>query len=265
MGHIITKLTLLVSILVVSSLILSKPTYAQVGVTTPATPDFGVRYDIFSTYIPPVYGVDPSTGKAVITQAGYNSLDETVYIEIVNQPFIPYKDSDGHDIQLFYNIRWKDPSNNSWIYLNEVKGNLKWTQTQNSERTISTFSFRENRNKGLLVLDMPIGSETDFQVEASIGYFTADNVFVGKTSGWTDPQAIMHAPDYSSSNPTSMPSSSATPTETHTATPQQNSTQERVLFGLNWQETAIILLGVTVVVLAFALVLSRKRTVKPFT
>jgi hypothetical protein len=81
------------------------------GVTAPLNPSFSVSYDIFTTYVPPVYGVDPSSGKAVITQAGYTVLDETVYVRIVNQPFVPYKDSSDNTIQLFYNIRWKDPSN----------------------------------------------------------------------------------------------------------------------------------------------------------
>lgn len=196
---------IIIAIVIVSTILMVKSLNAQVGVTTPLNPSFSVSYDIFTTNVPPVYGVDSSSGKAVITQSGYTVLDETVYIRIVNQPFVPYKDSSDNNIQLFYNIRWKDPSNTFWIYLDEVKNNLRWTQTPNEEFTISSFSFKDNRIKGMLILDMPFGSETDFQVQALIGYYLTDNVFVGKTSAWNTPQSIQHATlptDYNYPSPT---------------------------------------------------------------
>lgn len=99
----------------------------------------------------------------MITQAGYTILDETVYVRIVNQPFVLYKDSSGNNIQLFYTIKWKDPSNTFWTYLDEVKNNSRWTQTPNEEFTISSFSFKDNRIKGLLILDMPLGVKQIFK------------------------------------------------------------------------------------------------------
>ncbi len=71
------------------------------------TPNFSVTYLVNSHIIPPVYGVDPSTGKAVIPQAGYTVENEKVWIDIVNQPVVPYTDSNGNTINLFYNIRYK--------------------------------------------------------------------------------------------------------------------------------------------------------------
>jgi hypothetical protein len=86
-----------------------------------------------------------------------------------------------------------------------VKNNSRWTQTPNEEFTISSFSFKDNRIKGLLILNIPFGSETDFQVQALIGYYGSDNVFVGKTSAWNTPQSIQHATlpsDYNYPSPT---------------------------------------------------------------
>jgi hypothetical protein len=207
---------LLVAMLAVTSLITVEFACAQVGVTTPATPNFGVKYDIFITHVPPTYGVDPSTGKAVAIQEGYDGVDETVYLYIVNQPFVPYKDSDGNYIQLFYSVRWLEPSNNSWV------DPVRTTQAPNQEFTVCTFKFMGKYHKVSYGLDIPIGSETDFQVEASIGYFTADNVFIGKTSGWTNPQSIQHAPDYDASNSSPVPSSpSATSTPSDSLTERQ--------------------------------------------
>ncbi len=202
-------------VILVTSISMVKLAIAQVGVTTPARPNFGVEHNIFLTDVPPTYGVDPSTGKAVVIQEGYTGVDETVYVRIVNQPFIPYKDSTGNNIQLFYSIRWLEPSNNSWV------DPVRTTQAPNEEFTVCTFEFMGNYHKVSHGLDIPIGSETDFQVEASIGYYTADDVFVGKTSGWTNPQAITHAPNYTPSSTTPTPSeTSPTDSQKPTATPE---------------------------------------------
>jgi hypothetical protein len=247
----------IIAILAISSLIIIKSVSAQVDVTTPSTPNFGVRYEIFPIYVPPVYGVDASTGKAMITKEGYTAFDETVFVEIVNQPFVSYKDSNGNNIQLFYNIRWKEPSNNSWIYLDEKP---QLTQTPNSEQTITTFDFIGNYHRISEGLDIPIGSETDFQVEAYIGYYTTDNVFTGKISGWIDPQSIMHAANYST---TTNPNASSTPSQNPTTESHQQNIQSVSLFDLNWEQIAIILLSFTVAILAVVLMLSRRKSTKP--
>ncbi len=222
--------------LTILSIVLVNPGCAQVGVTNPSTPSFGVNYEIVPIDIPPVYGVDQSTGKAVVTKAGYTAYDETVFITILNQPFVPYKDSDDNNIQLFYSMRWKAPRNNSWVEP------VNTTQS-NEERTICTFDFMGNYHKELEGLDIPLGSETDFQVEASIGYYTTDNVFVGKSSGWTNPQAIQHAANYSAS-----PSGSS-------AIPNSS-----VLFGLDWVGVVVIaLLAVVVALLLVVVVVYLRR------
>jgi hypothetical protein len=182
---------LFVAILTASNMLITNTTFAQVGVTTPSTPSFGVRYEFFPHSVPPVYGVDPSTGKAVMTKEGYTVYSESAYLSIMNQPFEPYKDANGNSIQLYYNIRWKDPISNSWVYM---PPSARMTQNSEGDRILVNFDFKDSSQKsGWGVLDIPMGTETDFQVQAMIGYYTSSNVFMGKTSDWTDTHSVMHA------------------------------------------------------------------------
>jgi hypothetical protein len=178
----------LVVILAVSSLLMVNVTFAQVGVTTPSSPSFGVSYKFFPHSTPPIYGVDPSTGKAVLTREGYTVYSESAYLSIMNQPFEPYKDSNGNFMQLYYNIRWKEVSNN-WVYLSP---SARMTQSSDSDRILVNFDFKDSYSKsGWGILDIPMGTQTEFQVQAMIGYYTSDNVFVGKTSEWAAQQSVM--------------------------------------------------------------------------
>jgi hypothetical protein len=177
---------------------------AQASVTMPTTPKFGVSYRITSVYIQPIYGFDTSTGQSVITQAGYYTNNEDVWIEILNQPFNPYNDSEGNYIQLFYNLAWREPINNSWVTLESYQ---MPTQNQDGDRTLAHFEYRGNYNSGPYAIDIPIGNETDFQVQALIGYFTSEYVFVGKTSDWANAQSVQHANYSSLVSPSPSPSS----------------------------------------------------------
>ena len=180
------------ALLVASIMLLANTAFAQVGVTTPSTPSFGVRYEFFPHSVPPIYGVDPATGKAVMTKEGYTVYSESAYLSIMNQPFEPYKDANGNSIQLYYNIRWKEPSSNSWMYMSP---NARITQNSEGDRTVVSFDFKDSYTKsGWGIIDIPMGTETDFQVQAMIGYYTSNNVFVGKTSDWTTTQSVMHGP-----------------------------------------------------------------------
>lgn len=179
---------LLVVSLFISSFVIALPSSAQVGVTTPSDPVFGVEYMFWPSVIPASYGVDPSTGKAVLTQWSYTVYSETAFVSIASQPFVPYKDTDGNSIELYYNIRWKDPSNNSWMYL---PPSCRLRQQDNFHNVGATFSFKDSyvySGSSGATLNIPMGTQTDFQVEALIGYYTANNTFVGKTSGWTEKQ-----------------------------------------------------------------------------
>jgi hypothetical protein len=178
-------------IIAISTTSIIKTSNAQIGVTTPSVPGFGVSYEFFPHTVPPTYDVDPSTGKAVMTRESYTLYSESVYLSIMNQPFVPYKDSNGNSIQLYYNIRWKEPSNNTWVYM---PPGARMTQNSEGDRILVNFDFKDSYSKsGWGILDIPMGTETEFQVQAMIGYYTSDNVFLGKTSDWAVSQSIQHA------------------------------------------------------------------------
>jgi hypothetical protein len=172
-------------------------------------PDWGVRYEAYTIYVPPIYGVDPSTGKAVITQAGYNEVYRKVWVDIQNQPFVPYNNSNGQLIQLFYDVRWKGHSDNSWEGPPDY---IRYTQLSGSPATGIIIGFKGYKGSDgwMQLLDYVPGSQIDFQVKASIGYYTADNVFIGETSGWSNTQTITIS---ESQTPTSPPANSPTPSQ----------------------------------------------------
>ncbi|MCL5876450.1 MAG: hypothetical protein M1540_01400 [Candidatus Bathyarchaeota archaeon] len=251
MGNISKAFLLFVIMSVFSSLSIINQVSGQVGVTTPITPGFSVNYEEYNWYISPTYDVDPSTGKAVMTHEGYYKVNRYAHISISNQPFEPYPDSKGNLIDLFYDIKWKPHNADSWQTLLPPGSHL----SQNKEFYLSAVSigFKGNPDHSLWdLLDYIPGNQIDFQVQALIGYYTVDNVFVGQSSGWSNTQTLTIPNDDSTSSPSQNP----------TATPQQQNAQSGVLLGLNWEQIALIVLILIVAVLAFALVLSRRRSVK---
>lgn len=250
----------LVALLAMSGILVAHTALAQTGVTTPSSPSFGVSYEFFPNRIPPTYGVDPTTGKAVLTREGYTVYSESAYLSIMNQPFEPYKDSNGNSMQLYYNIRWKEVSNN-WVYLSP---NARMTQSSDSDRILVSFDFKDSYSKsGWGILDIPMGTETEFQVQAMIGYFTSDNVFVGKTSDWAPPQCVQHATipeDLNSPIPTENPTPSPSPTD---SLPNNGTTSPNTNLELTMTLTWIII-GVLVISVISLLLYVRhlKRSIK---
>lgn len=125
--------------------------------------------------------------------------------------------------------------------------------------------------------DVSAEGQIDVKVQALIGYSTQISrglyssqfgeayyyVFtVVKTSDWSNIQTISIPSGVVSISPSQNPITS--PTISHSqdpiATPQQPDVQSGVLFGLDWEQIAIIFLGIAVVVLATVLVISRRRS-----
>ena len=223
MDSISKVFSIVIVIIAVLSLNVVKPACAQVGVTNPSMPEFGVRYETYTLYVPPTYGVDPATGKAVVTQAGYNEVYRMVWVDIQNQPFVPYNNSNGQLIQLFYDVRWKGHSDASW---ESIPAGIWFTQLSDSPRTGVIIGFKGYKGSEgyMALLDYVPGSQLNFQVKASIGYYTADNVFIGETSGWSNTQTLTIG---ESQTPT--PSPTATPTSTPSQEPQQTEQIEPIV------------------------------------
>ena len=167
-----------------------KPACAQ-SIPTPSVPEFSLKL------IPSLYKVtntNPYTGVNNTQQIDNNTID----VVINNQPFAPYS-----NIQLYYNVQVKG----------HFENNEQWTQVTN-------FPTQSNSEYTILSVpanNYPAGSELDFRVEASIGYFTTvpyyppgdteipygtTQVFNGTESGWSNTQTL------------TIPASSTSPTPT---------------------------------------------------
>jgi hypothetical protein len=254
MGNINKAFILLIILLglTISNSIIIQPICAQVGVTKPSIPAFDVTLQTYRQYIPPTYGVDSSTGKAVIIKEGYTEVQKWVRVEIGGQPFLRYNNSDGQLISLFYNVRWKGDHDMSWQYIPQ---NIHYRDAAEPWDTqaigcLISLGFKgvpKGPVSGWMELLDPNATQIDFQVEALIGYYTADDVFIGQSSGWSNTQTLNV-------------SDGSTSTNLGTTSPSSSNLQQTGNF--DWEQIAIILLGVTVIVLAFTLVLSRRRSAK---
>ncbi|MEM2098196.1 MAG: hypothetical protein QXU99_00410 [Candidatus Bathyarchaeia archaeon] len=185
------------------------PATAQATIPKPSIPEFTVKFVDNSYDVPPAYGVDPYTGKEMITQAGYHVQNKTIEVIIKNQPFTPYKDANGNFIGLYYSIRVKEQFGDSWTYPNfgyyYVEGDEEANYVgadMGSDYTVITYGLiGNNGTKDSLCLDISAGGQVDFQVRAFIGYYTRTttmtalgeshrDVFTGETSDWSTTQTI---------------------------------------------------------------------------
>jgi len=217
----------LILTMVISSptLLTSKSVNAQKGVTQPVVPAFGVTLRTVPHGVPPTYGVDSSTGKAVIIKAGY--MEQYVWVEvgIAGQPFWQYNNSAGQLIQLYYDVRWRSNLDASWqTFPSEIdyyRDAMDPWDTQ-AIGVLITLGFKGIGSGGgaegyLSMLD-PAAKQIDFQVEALIGYYNSNNVFVGKSSGWSNTYTLeVSIPsDAALTSPASSPIPVTSPTATAT-------------------------------------------------
>ncbi|MFA5573169.1 MAG: hypothetical protein WDA42_08675, partial [Candidatus Bathyarchaeia archaeon] len=74
-----------------------------------------------------------------MTKEGYTVYSESAYLPIMNQLFEPYLDSEGNSINLYYNVRWKEPSSESWLY---KPSSARMTQSSEGDRILVGFDFK---------------------------------------------------------------------------------------------------------------------------
>lgn len=263
----------LILILTVSSLMMVNSVQAQ---TTPSVPEFTVQFIDSSYDTQTTTSIDIYTGQNV-THAGTHVESRTIQISIKNEPFIVQDSTSNY----YYNIRFKGHFEEEWheAYNPNVNGLLG---RDSGAETVFSLQGEYSSTEGLKLTPQgiyyptfPPNAQIDFQVQAMIGYihhadampFSAD-VFEGQTSGWSSTQTIaisdnsITTPDISPSPSSITPKPSDSPSQEPTATPDQPDTQTGVLFGLDWEQTAIVLLGVVVVLLVVVVVFQRKRGTK---
>ena len=257
---------LIILILTASATLIATPASA---VPNPSPPEFTVQYVDHSYDIPPTYGTDPYTGKTIITNYGSHVDNRTVDVTITNQPFTPYIDPNSNQtIYLYYNIRSKGHFD-SWDTATSGHS-MDGFQASNSGYTVVSFNIQ--------YWNVPQGGEIDFQVKAITGFTYYNAQYCGTQysttvgdSGWSNTQTITidnatpasptippESTPYPTYNPytppvTSNPTATVSPPQNPTATPTRPDTQKAVLFGFDWEQTALLVLVVVIAILAVAL------------
>ena len=156
---------------------------------------------------------------------------------------------------LYYDVRVKGHFEENWTelypYSDDSRPDLQ-LQSASENTLISTPQ------------DYPAGGQVDFQVEAIIVtihplYNTNFAYWEYETSDWSNTQTL----SIPASEPTATPNNSLSPTTSVTTIHTEPSgPQSSALFGLDWEQIAVVVLGVVVVLLVGVVVLQRRRRVK---
>lgn len=188
--QLIVSLTLIV---MVSMLAMS----AYCAIATPSVPEFTLRYVDNSYKVPPTdtYTTDPYTGKVTTsTTPGYYSEKISVQVIITNPSFSSYKDENGSNVDLYFQVL--------------VKGHYEETWTGISNNHSGYDLFNDTSSTTIIhatVYNVSAGGQVDVQVRALIGKFmtvcdppvppfsvipSSHEVFVGEASDWSNIQTI---------------------------------------------------------------------------
>jgi hypothetical protein len=162
-------------------------------INPPTIPEFTVNLAGPSYTYPTTYSLDPNTGQ-IVAQIGFTNEFSRVQVNVNNQPFTPFTDSQGNPISLMYNVRVKPH--------NQTAGWMEIYQPYEGYPSFSVGTEQATMDVGFQIQgQMGIGNfsgvQLDIEVQAMIGYvgreITAGGVpyvFVGYTSGWSDSQTV---------------------------------------------------------------------------
>jgi hypothetical protein len=229
----------------------------------PSVPQFTV------TYVPSSYTkttTNPYTGQETNEQIDTSTIE----VKIKNQPF----DYSVGDVKyyIFYQIGAKGHFSDDWSSRYSYGSNLTYDQAS------SQFALKQNETSQYTTAIFPANyyaakSQVDFRVQAVIMYdglvkvYNSDDwvdlsyhlekgyVF-GETGDWSSIQTITTTVGASTETPSIF--SSSTPTNSPSQ-PTGQSSQNTILFGLGWEQVALLVLAVFVAVLLVVVaVLMRK-------
>lgn len=231
---------ILILIMAISSLslLIVKPTFAQ-SIPSLSAPTFSVSFVDNSYNSSATYGIDPYTGKTVITEGGYFVQNKSIELSIKNQPFTPYTDANGNYVSMYYNISVKGHFGNDWYYYDTYQGywyandSYKFLEASNQSYTILVFDFDGNNDTSyekpycVNLVDFPDGSQVDFRVQAYVAYFTtASNPIIASPtyspyrivvnlvseSAWSNTQTVTIPESSTSASPSPTPTVPEFPT-----------------------------------------------------
>jgi hypothetical protein len=246
---------LFIAILTVSSLTVIESALAQ-SVPKPSVPDFTVKLVAHPYDVPPTTTttIDQYTGKEIVTTTpGYHVENKSIEITIKNQPFTPYTDTHGYEINLYYNVRSKGHFGDDWDW-KELYSHYKGSSSANPVQSSSEYTVLS------LSADYPDDAQVDFQVEAIVGHYYDELagrpilplyvLSVDQPSGWSSTQTITIGEDQ-----TSTPSPATTPTSPPSSTPYQEpqQTEQIMMTGL------VITMAIIVAGLGLLIYLIKRR------
>jgi len=130
-------------------------------------------------------------------------VNKTIELFIENQPFTPYYDpSSGWNISFYYNVQIKTNEDNwsaNWSTLYTVD---ELPTQSNGNYTVFLYPSNQPVDEndyqlGGRLLELPPGTQIEFQVQAMIGYVHRDFIgqpppyyFTGEVSGWSNTQTL---------------------------------------------------------------------------
>jgi len=184
----LTFLLFLVS--VTPSLLLSQSAYAQ-SPTKPSIPSFSLALTSHSYDVPNSTNItlDEDTGKTTVeTYPGYHVENRTIDIIIQNQPFTPQTKAYYYNINLYYEVRFKEHLDANWTELyhyDEAANNLQVA----SNAPYTVISIPQNYGSAALV-DFQVEAVNATQLAVNPGSKTLLTYWRYEESGWSDIQSI---------------------------------------------------------------------------
>lgn len=252
---------MLFTLLVLSGLAIVSCTIAQ-SIPKPSVPEFTLKFEPLTYYVPPIYETNPYTGENDTIQEGSHVENDSIIVTIKNQPF-SYS-SNGLTYHMYYNIRIKprfaenwtelypltkqpnspyDWDNESWSY--SIYLFPKYQLQSNSNYTVLSYALED-----LLqylwrypFLDTDSDVQLDFQVEAIVGHdsqlWYIEHALApeygghyelaiefDETSGWSETQTVIIK---ESQNPTPSPETTPTPSPAPTSPYNEAHPSEQVV------------------------------------
>ena len=179
-------------------LVLLSPNFFVVNATTdankPSVPEFSVNFVAYPYDVPEktITTVDQYTGKETVkTTPGYRVENKSIEIVVKNQPFTPYTDEDGHEINLFYDVQVKGHYGDEWKTFGSSYSYGAGREPNAQLDSECTFISIETE-------EYPGDAVLDFRVQTLVGYYFPYGRgaiiwgwdFEGQESGWSQIQTF---------------------------------------------------------------------------
>lgn len=287
----------LIVILAASSTLWIESTFAQ-SIPKPATPEFTIQITDRSYDIPTTYSTDTYTGKT-ITHQGYRVENKTVDLIIKNQQVSQYSDGTANATNLYYYVRTKGHFGNDtdWNYCPKYGSYYAASFTDYTTIIFNTAGYSPYGESINAPCDSQIDFQVQACAGYYFAQWISNNnfdhpldggmamVFHGQKSDWSSIRTLNMADATVSVSPSTEPIPSPTlipveetivptvastapvlPTENPTEAPSQPNTQTDqpnaqtdVTMGIAWKDIALAVPCCIIVILAVALVLSRRK------